>query len=137
MAFDKIEKIKTDYTDLYVTLVDSPPELTRFVGLTGQVKTVNMNGRALVEWLGYHANIGWYDIDLDYLKVVEKPPEPEPVGKKPAAKKPAATKPSATAKTQAAKSAATGSPAEGKKLSPLEILRQQKKSSGDNSEDKN
>lgn len=131
MAFDQIEKIKTDYTDLYVTLVDSPPELARFVGLTGQVKTVNMSGRALVEWLDYHANIGWYDIDLDYLKVVEKPPEPEPVVKKPAAKKPTVKKPDAAktqaARTPAAKSAAAEVPGEGKKLSPLEILRQQKK----------
>jgi len=129
MAFDQVEKIKSDYTDLYVTLVDSPPELARFAGLTGQVKTVNMSGRALVEWLGYHENIGWYDIDLDYLKVVDKPPEPEPPVKK------AAAKPSPAAKTQAKKSTAPGSPAEGKKLSPLEILRQQKKPTSDDSAD--
>ena len=26
-----------------------------------------------MEFLDYHVNIGWYDIDLGYLKVVDKP----------------------------------------------------------------
>jgi len=33
-----------------------------FAALTGSVKTVNMSGRALVEFDGYN-NIGWFDID--------------------------------------------------------------------------
>ena len=50
----------------------------RFRNATGQVKTVNMNGRALVEFDQWD-NIGWYDIELDFLKVVPKPePKPEP-----------------------------------------------------------
>lgn len=128
MHVDLIEQAKRDYTDQYVALVDNesvalPSKWARFVGLTGQVKTVNMSGQALVEWLDYHKNIGWYDIDLEYLQVVEKPPEPEPPLKKPPAKKPSPAK---------AKPTAAKPQAEGKKLSPLEILRQQsKKKAGD------
>jgi pyruvate/2-oxoglutarate dehydrogenase complex dihydrolipoamide acyltransferase (E2) component len=113
MAFDHIEKIKREYTDKYVTVDGDRPELARFKGEVGQVKTVNMSGRALVEFVDYHLNIGRYDIDLDYLKVVDKP---DPKEKKTAAKKPAA-KP-------AAKKAPSSAPA-GEKLSPLEMARMQ------------
>jgi glyoxylate carboligase len=60
--FDVIERLKSEWTDKYV-VIDSPaPELARFAKTTGQVKTVNMNGRCLVEFDQYN-NIGWYDID--------------------------------------------------------------------------
>ncbi len=75
LMFDQIEKLKREYTDKYVVVDAAQPELARFNGFVGQVKTVNMNGRALVQfdaWL----NIGWYDIDPSYLKVVPKP-EPD------------------------------------------------------------
>ena len=62
MIFEHIDKLKSQYTDKYVVVDESQPELKRFRGLTGTVKTVNMSGRALVEFDGY-ANIGWYDID--------------------------------------------------------------------------
>lgn len=113
MIFDHIEKVKQEYTDKYVVVDGSLPELARFKNEVGQVKTVNMSGRALVEFVEYHLNIGWYDIDLDYLKVVDKP---APKEKKVAAKKSAK-------KAPAKKSAATG--AEGKELSPLEMARAQ------------
>lgn len=113
MVFQQIEKIKKEYTDKYVMVDGKRPELARFDDLVGQVKTVNMSGRALVEFIDYHLNIGWFDIDLDYLKVVDKP---KPKEKKPAAKKPAAKAP---AKKQAAD--ASGE----KKLSPLEMARMQ------------
>ena len=112
MVFQQIDKIKEEYTDKYVVVDGNRPELARFKELVGQVKTVNMSGRALVEFMDYHLNIGWYDIGLDYLKVVDKPPPKEA---KPAAKK-AAPKPAA--KKQAA---ASGE----KKLSPLEMARMQ------------
>ena len=90
MVFDQIEELKRDYTDKYVVVDDSRPELKRFSSLTGVVKTVNMNGRALVEFDGFE-NIGWYDIELDFLKVVDKPqPPPEPEKKAAPAKKAAA-----------------------------------------------
>jgi hypothetical protein len=113
MAFDHIENVKQEYTDKYVVVDGTRPELARFKDEVGLVKTVNMSGRALVEFIDYHLNIGWYDIDLDYLKVVDKPlpkekkAEPKRPAAKPAAKKPAATDDG------------------GKKLSPLEMARMQ------------
>jgi hypothetical protein len=129
MVFEQIESLKREYTDKYVVVDASRPELARFDGQVGVVKTVNMNGRALVEFQDYIANIGWYDIDLDFLKVVPKP-EPAAVTKieKPAAKKaepvekPAAKPASAAPAVPAAKKPAA--PGE-KKLSPLELARMQ------------
>src|SRR4051812_8890145 len=111
MVFETIEKLKQEYTDKYVQVDATRPELARFRGATGIVKTVNMSGRALVEFDDWDANIGWYDIALGFLKVVPKPP-PKPVEAK---EKPAA-------KAPAAKPAAAAAPATGeKKLSPLEM----------------
>src|SRR4051794_41771308 len=84
MFADKIEQMKLDFTDKYVLVDATRPELARFRDVVGRVKTVNMNGRALVEFDEYHLNIGWYDIAPEYLKVVEKPPPKPP---KPEAKK--------------------------------------------------
>ncbi|MBM4094835.1 MAG: hypothetical protein FJ276_36310, partial [Planctomycetes bacterium] len=72
MVFRAIEKLQREYTDKYVVVDDQRPELRRFSGMTGIVKTVNMSGRALVQFDGNN-NIGWYDIDLDFLKVVDAP----------------------------------------------------------------
>src|SRR3954451_7926956 len=102
MFADKIEQMKRDFTDKYVLVDSARPELARFRDVVGRVKTVNMNGRALVEFDEYHLNIGWYDIAPEYLKVVDNPPpkEKKVEAKKPAAKaevKPAAAKPAAPA----------------------------------------
>jgi hypothetical protein len=115
MDFDRVERLKRDFTDKYVVVDERRPELARFKGMTGQVRTVNMGGRALVEFDGF-ANIGWYDIGLDFLKVVDKPP-PKPVEDKHAAKE----KPAPAPKKEAPAAAATGE----KKLSPLEMARAQ------------
>ncbi|MDE0938579.1 MAG: hypothetical protein OSA43_01345, partial [Pirellulales bacterium] len=72
-VFEHIEKLKRDYTDKFVLVDDRCAELARFKGQTGRVKTVNMNGRALVEF-DHYANIGWFDIGVDYLKVIDRPP---------------------------------------------------------------
>lgn len=97
MIFEHIEKLKGDYTDKYVVVDEQQPELRRFRGMTGTVRTVNMNGHALVEF-DEHNNIGWYDINLDFLKVVDQPiAKPEKAPAKPAAKKPAPAKPAAKA----------------------------------------
>src|SRR6476619_3317245 len=74
MFGDKIEQMKRDFTDKYVLVDATRPELARFRDVVGRVKTVNMNGRALVEFDEYHLNIGWFDIAPEYLKVVDKPP---------------------------------------------------------------
>ena len=99
MVFEHIENLKNTYTDKNVLVDADRPELGRFQGLTGTVRTVNMSGRALVEFDG-HKNIGWFDIDVDFLKLVDKAapvetPVASPAAKKPAAKKPAAKKPAA------------------------------------------
>ena len=99
MVFEQIEQLKQQYTDKYVVVDETRPELRRFKGQTGIVKTVNMSGRALVEF-DANLNIGWYDIELDYLNVVDKPLEkedaPKAKAKAPAAAaKPAAKKPGA------------------------------------------
>ena len=109
MVFEHIEKLKQEYTDKYVVVDEERPELRRFRGQTGIVKTVNMSGRALVEF-DANLNIGWYDIEIDYLKVVDKPAPKVPEKKAPAKKAPA--------KKPAAK---PGKPAD-KKLSTSDVL---------------
>ncbi len=111
--FDQIENLKQQYTDKYVLVDENVPELARFGGHVGQVKTVNMNGRALVQFDTWN-NIGWYDIDLGCLRVVPKPEPGTAEAKKPAAKN-ETPRPAAKAATT------TGE----KKLSPLEMARMQ------------
>src|SRR3990172_5913375 len=147
MSIEIAERLKSEFTDKYVEVAGGVPELRRFASRTGLVKTVNMNGRALVEFQGFE-DIGWYDIDTTYLKVVPAPAPGKAAGThetKPAAKpadktaaKPAEKKPglspleqarqqgAAGAKPAAAPATGTTPPAEGvKKLSPLEMARQQ------------
>jgi pyruvate/2-oxoglutarate dehydrogenase complex dihydrolipoamide acyltransferase (E2) component len=110
---ESVEELKREYTDKYVVVDPGRPELARFEHYVGQVKTVNMSGRALVEFLDYHLNIGWFDIDLSALTVVDKPTEE--------------SKAKAEAKRAVAPAAAKPAAADagGKKLSPLEMARQQ------------
>ncbi len=98
MVFDKIEALKKSWTDKYVVVDASHPELRRFGGQTGKVKTVNMSGRALVEF-DANANIGWFDIDLSFLKQIDAP-------------LPKAEKPKAEAKAKAGPTPSTVKPAE-------------------------
>lgn len=103
MSIEQAEHLKREYTDKWVVVDPGVPELKRFVGLTGKVKTINMNCRALVEFDG-PANIGWFDIDLGSLTVVDGPVKKE---------KPAA----AETKKPAEKKAPTGGG------SPLDLIR--------------
>src|SRR5580704_4754167 len=97
MSIEIAEKLKAQLTDKYVVVKHGVAELKRFESLTGVVKTVNMAGRALVQFDG-PVDISWYDIDPQYLSVVKAP----------------------------AKAAESGAPAaSGAKLSPLELARQQ------------
>ena len=100
MVFEHIENLKQQFTDKYVVVDEARPELRRFKGMTGLIKTVNMNGRALVEF-DAHGNIGWYDIEIDYLKLIDKPLPKEETVAKPAAKKTAAKAPSNLEKARA------------------------------------
>ena len=142
MSIDRAEQLKEKLTDKYVVVDPSIPELRRFANWTGKVKTVNMSCRALVEFDG-PVDIGWYDINPDFLVVVDGPrPKAAPAAKAPAAAaapaKPAAAaapKPAAAAgkspldairAQQAAKSGApAAAPAAGAKPSPLDLIRKQ------------
>ena len=105
--FEVIEQLKAEWTDKYVVINSPAPELSRFAKTTGTVRSVNMNGRCLVEFDQFN-NIGWYDIDPSHLKVVTEPlPKPE---------KTAVTKTAPAAKVSSAKTA----PA--KKQSTADIL---------------
>ena len=119
--FETIERLKKQWTDKLVVIDSTAPELARFAQATGVVKTVNMNGRCLVEFDQYN-NVGWYDIDPSALRVVTEP-LPKPVAK-PAAKpatKAAPAKPAA-AKPPAAKPAAAAPAAGAKRPSTADIL---------------
>lgn len=131
MSIALSENLKREWTDKYVVVQEGVPELRRFVGLTGQVRTVNMNCRALVQF-DHPVDISWYDIDPAYLKIVPAP-APKPVAAPTAAKAVAAPAPKPAA--PAAEGAKKLSPLElarmqgaaggAKKLSPLELARQQ------------
>ncbi|MEA1949936.1 MAG: hypothetical protein U9N87_01010, partial [Planctomycetota bacterium] len=82
-----------------------------FKGQTGRVITVNCNGRALVTF-DESKDRGRYDIEIDYLKVVDKPTA------KPDEK--SSDKPAAKAKQPEEE---TPQPV---KLSPLEVARSRK-----------
>ncbi|TWU00171.1 hypothetical protein Pla108_11160 [Botrimarina colliarenosi] len=94
MPAPPIEQLQRELTDKYVLVTGDRPELARFDGYVGQVKTVNFSGRALVEFTGFQNNPAWFDIDPACLRVVDKPPEPEAPAKRtarPASKIPAKT----------------------------------------------
>jgi hypothetical protein len=116
---ENIEQLKRDWTDKYVVVAEARPELRRFEGYTGQVKTVNMSGRALVQFDAWN-NIGWYDIELGYLQQVPKP-DPEMAGKRAEPVKAASgqAKPAAVEGKAAAKPAAAKP---GGKMSVADIL---------------
>src|SRR5687768_9004982 len=115
MVFEHIDQLKKSLTDKLVIVAEDCPELRRFKGLTGTIKTVNMSGRALVEFDGNN-NIGWYDIDPEFLTIIVAPlPKPEAKREakpeQPAAKAAPAKTP---AKEAAAEKAAPAKPAAGK-----------------------
>ncbi len=138
MSIERAEKLKELLTDKFVVVDADVPELRRFQNWTGKVMTVNMNCRALVEFDG-PVDIGWYDIDPDYLKVVDSPVKKVPTAKaaptesKPAAKPaPAVTSPvpgksplDAIRAQQAAKSGTATATAPASKPSPLDMIRKQ------------
>lgn len=111
MSIEHAERLKKELTDQWVVVAAGVPELRRFEQFTGQVRTVNMNCRALVEFQGSE-DIGWYDIDPQYLTVVDAP---QP-GRK-ASAEPKKT-PKATGKAAPAAAAKSGG-------SPLDQIRAQ------------
>jgi hypothetical protein len=71
---DRIDELRKQYTGKYVLVDASRPELARWAGVLGEVKTINQNGRALVQFDG--ADRGWHDIDPRHLGITEPPPQP-------------------------------------------------------------
>jgi hypothetical protein len=65
----KIEELKREWTDRYVTAHPDRPELARFAGRVGRVVTVNWNGKALVDF----QDGAWYDIPAspEYLILMD------------------------------------------------------------------
>lgn len=74
-TYEEIEELKRAWTSQHVVVDASRPELKRFANRVGQVMTVNMNGRALVQ---FTETWGRYDISLPYLKRVEPPVPAKP-----------------------------------------------------------
>ncbi len=64
---EKNEVRKSEWTDQYVEVDPSRPELRRFAGAVGRVVTVNHNNKALVDF----ADGAWYDITTDYLRKLD------------------------------------------------------------------
>jgi hypothetical protein len=125
MSIKLAEQLKKELTDKYVVVAKTVPELKRFANLTGFVKTVNMNGRALVQFDGPE-DIGWYDIAPEYLTVVDAPQVKQKPHAKPAAEKPVALDRSAAAHPSgAAAKAPKAAPAKKAGKSPLELAREQ------------
>ncbi len=115
MLPERVEKLRLEYTDQYVVTEGDHPQLARYQGKVGQVRTINVNGRALVEFEG---DRGRYDLELDYLKVVDKPKPKTPPAKAAKAKPVAAKSPAPKATEE--------KPEPKEKLSELELARQAK-----------
>ncbi len=139
MIPEQIEKIKSEYTGQYVVVTSDLPEYARFQNVVGQVTTVNMNGQALVEFEQFNLNHGRFDIDLDYLKVVDQP-KSKVEEKQSEAKSPPKMAPTAAATRAKTKEIGSKEPPENcatkgmaeaageEKLSPLERARMQGRS---------
>jgi hypothetical protein len=112
---ERIAKLRGEYTDKYVVVDGGCPELARFKDVLGRVKTVNCNGRALVQF-DVDNDRGWHDIELDYLKVIDNPE-----------RKLAAANGKQAAPAAAAQSAGPPARKESKqKLSKLEVARKER-----------
>jgi hypothetical protein len=56
--FSRVDELRNEWIDQYVTVKADRPELQRFKGIIGRVVTVNYNGKAVVDF----QDGGWYDI---------------------------------------------------------------------------
>ena len=68
---ERPERLKAEWTGRRVRVRDGFPALARFAGLTGVVRTVNMNGRPIVEF-EHTPDVTWYDLEFAGLEVVEE-----------------------------------------------------------------
>ena len=94
-----IEHLKQEWTRRRIVVTGASPTLQRFKGRAGTVMTVNMNGRALVQFDG-GVDVSWYDLDVEDLKIVGDPTPGEPVVVHPHTSPPVAPPPAADAAPQ-------------------------------------
>ncbi len=73
MSIQRAEELKREWTDKHVIIRPGVPELKRFDGLVGRVRTVNMNCRLLIEF-DTPADISWYDVDPLFVTIVDSGP---------------------------------------------------------------
>ena len=109
------EALKTHWTGRTVAVRDAAGTNARFAGRVGRVRTVNMNGRALVQFAGDDET--WYDLDPRDLVETAEPAEEAPPPVRPAVGEEPKPDP-ADAKPRAVSNG-------GKKLSVLELARRQ------------
>lgn len=134
MSIQRAEQLKRDWTDKHVMVQQGIPELRRFDKLVGQVRTVNMNCRLLIEF-DTPADISWYDIDPQFVVVVDKQSletEQKAKAEKAPDPKPASARPAAAAKASAGgrpldkiRQSAAGGGTAAAAVSPLDRIRAQ------------
>lgn len=61
------DRLKKEWTDHYVEVDASRPELSRFAGIVGRVVTVNWNNVCVIDF----QDGGWYDIAPAFLKKLD------------------------------------------------------------------
>lgn len=67
----RADALRREWTDQYVRVNESQPELQRFAGLVGRVITVNWNGKAIVDF----QDGGWYDVTASDQYLTRVPAE--------------------------------------------------------------
>lgn len=128
MSIQRAERLKKQWTDVYVRVRPGFPELQRFAGHTGQVRTVNMNCRLLVEF-DLPADISWYDIAPECVEQIARPQDASPQhAAATAAKSNRAGTPSGAESTAAQSGPTKAETSSGRRrasVSPLDLIRQQ------------
>jgi hypothetical protein len=71
MSPEDLEKLQRQYAGRRVLVDARRPELARLANVPGRVVTVNGNGQALVQFDG--PDLGWHDIDPEFLKLEPSP----------------------------------------------------------------
>jgi hypothetical protein len=72
MDIERCEALKREWVGKSVDVEASRPELARWANVRGRIVAINGAGRALVQFEG--TDLGWYDIELDYLSIADPIP---------------------------------------------------------------
>jgi len=71
MSPEELDGLKQQYAGQRVTVDARRPELARWANVPARVVTINCSGRALIQFEG--PDLGWHDIDPEYLKLEPLP----------------------------------------------------------------